>query len=177
MMISKNEMKFLAYTSVFMLLLISSCKEKESTPTNFFASIQLTASPLTAKLKMDSSMTISTNNGFISFKFIASDLCSQDNCSTCDGDASIRLFFKHNSDSVELPIINIHRCSDPVPTIYSNPDCKKPYGTSYIPLIEYQNIIFGIIELSPYPKTYSEIMDFYYNKKYILNFTILNTCE
>jgi len=161
---------------VFAFIIISSCKDNDPN-LDFFEQVSLTSDSINVLLKMNEPQAVMTNKGEISIYFIASELCSQDECPTCDVDASINIFLIHKKDTVNAPAIRIYRCGQSLPILYNTINCnQKDFGSSGFNFTKYGNIIFNVKELYPYPQTMNELNDLIQNKKYYVRLTLLNTC-
>ena len=113
----------------------------------------------------------------ISVYFNANELCHQDECSTCDVDATVNLFLVQKKDTVKVPSIRLNRCSQTLPILYKTITCSQnDFGASGYNFAKYGNIIYNIKELYPYPQTSKELNDFIRNDLYYIKLTALNTC-
>jgi hypothetical protein len=165
---------------VLSIVMMSSCEES-SKPLdyfNFFKETRLLSDSINLELKMNQAQIINTTEGELEIKFEAGEICpiNEDVCGSCDPEAVISMLIKHEKDSVSLPRIYLYRCSLPfAPISYGTIDCdEEVFGYHFT---HYENMIYNVRELTPYPHTHEETNDFYYNSKYTLRLTILNKCE
>ena len=167
-------MRYLIF--IFSMIIFTSCKDDDP-KLDFFNQVSLVSDSVNLLLKMNKPQTIITNEGEISIHFIANELCPQDQCSTCDVDATINLMLVHKKDTVKVPSIRLYRCSQTLPILYKTIACSQnDFGASGYNFAKYGNIIYNIKELYPYPQTSKELNDLIRNDLYYIKLTALNTC-
>jgi hypothetical protein len=168
--------KLLTATVVSILVTVASCKDNEPV-LDFFGKACLVGDSTNLLLRMKQPQTILTNKGEMGIYFLASELCSQDECPTCDVNAAIDVFLLHSTDTVKINSIRIYRCGQFPPILYKTVGCdQSDFGASGYHFTKYGKILYNVNELYPYPKTRSELNDLIQNNAYYIKLTALNTC-
>ena len=148
---------------------------------DFFSEAWLLSDSINMLLKMNEPQTIETTEGDMGIWFDANEACpiNEEACGFCDPLAAVHIYLKHAGDTVSLQMMSLYRCALPFsPIFYETINCDRPdFNSSYDQSTLYENLIYNVKELYPYPHTVEETEDFYYNNKYYLNLTILNKCE
>lgn len=175
MILNENFMRYILLI-VLAFVIMASCKDDDP-DLDFFDQASLVGDSINVLLRMNEPQIILTNEGEMSIYFIASELCPQDECSTCDVDASINILLVHKTDTVKVPSIRIYRCGQNIPILYKTIGCNQnDFGASGHNFAKYGKIIYNIKEMYPYPQTMEQLNDLIQNNLYYIRLTALNTC-
>lgn len=160
-----------------MALFLVSCREDISSRYPFERAI-LVEDSVSLLLRMNEPVTIKTTEGEMSIYFIADELCSQDLCSTCDVNASVKIFLVSTTDTAKVEPIRIYRCGQVPPILYRTVDCsQQQFGYSGYHFAKYGRIIYNIKEMYPYPATQTELAGMISYNLYHVKLIALNDCE
>jgi len=105
------------FSILFVSMLFYSCKE-EPQFSDFFEKTSLLKDSINLELKMRSVQEVQTTKGGMKIYFIASELCAQSECGTCDVNASLDIFLIYETDTLQTSTIRIYRCSQDLPILY-----------------------------------------------------------
>lgn len=108
-------------------MVISSCKEAD-TNVDFFNNASIERDSVNLSLKMREGQEVMTDMGEMNVYFVASELCPQSECASCDVDASIDIFLVHGTDTVKAPTIRIYRCGQDLPIRYCQLSSRGFWG-------------------------------------------------
>lgn len=157
-------------------LVVFSCKDENGNRYSF-ESARLVGDSVNLVLRMNEPQTLLTTEGEMSIHFLGSELCSQEECSTCDVSASVNIFLVHAADTVKVSPIRLYRCSQDLPILYKTINCSQAdFGSYGYHFTKYGRIIYSVSEMYPYPATRAEVMEFAKNNRYSIKVTALNSC-
>lgn len=174
----------MAVFNIAILLLLSiGCVSKidNNSPTidvAFFETCKLSQDSIRMNIQQGQKIAIQTDKGVVNLEFSSiSKICYGEVCGFCDPSTDIVLTLSNENTSYKLPRFSISPCSK-IPVINPAPKCNDPAtkdGGNWA--LSYGKLIFGIVELTPYPQTKIDLQEAYDKKLFKLNLFIINSCK
>ncbi|MCL9967774.1 MULTISPECIES: hypothetical protein [Aquirufa] len=154
---------------------ISSFDESLNDSLSVFQNLKIVGDSLNLELKVGEKINIPLNDDFLEIEVVRISRGCYLGETSCDMSSDVLLRLSRNDIKYTLPLFDLGLGYGYKKFQFPSVNCLvEGYGHWYY---SFNNLIFVIREITPYPTSRQEVLNFYNQKLYNVRFSILNKCS